>query len=511
MFAGIRSKNLFSGNGINDRSGFPIKAFRLTFMGLFLFPVLLFSQGNTFSFEYFSQENGLSNNQVHCVHQDNRGFMWFGTSQGVSRFDGYRFTRFVNNPADTNTLRGNLVRVIFEDSRGNLFAGTENGGLNLYNRDKEIFRPVFGQDFQNISVNDIREDSQGNLWIGTDDGLLILRPDHQVARVSPAESGHGRPFAGNFIRVMTFGQEGKLWMGTNSGVFVLDTATNRVAPFSLPVPVSLNEEIWELVPGPDGQLWIGTYDNGIFIINRKGSIERHLIPDPANNRSRTIRAIARDKKGDFWLGTRGGIYIYDPVKGFRASFTHDEREARSLSGNSVLEIYHDNRGDTWIGTRTGINYLIHSKQLFRNFRAMPNDNRYLNSNEIWAFHTDQEGKIWIGTEDGGVNIYNPITQTFDYLVSRPGSPNSLSSNCIKSFLDDGNGRLWIATFRGGINVMDQKTGKISHFRNIPGDDSSISDDRVWCLIRDSRGQIWVGTSSGIDLYDPITGRIPQVR
>jgi|GEM_PF-5033172 len=131
MFAGIRTKNPFSGNGIKEKNGFPFKAFRLTCVGLIFSPLLLFSQGNTLSFDYFSQENGLSNNQVHAIHQDSRGFMWFGTSQGISRFDGYRFTRFVNNPSDTNTLTGNLVRVIFEDSRGRLFAEPRMGELTF--------------------------------------------------------------------------------------------------------------------------------------------------------------------------------------------------------------------------------------------------------------------------------------------------------------------------------------------------------------------------------------------
>ncbi len=513
MFAGIRTKNPFSGNGIKEKNGFPFKAFRLTCVGLIFSPLLLFSQGNTLSFDYFSQENGLSNNQVHAIHQDSRGFMWFGTSQGISRFDGYRFTRFVNNPSDTNTLTGNLVRVIFEDSRGRLFAGTENGGVNLYDRDREFFLPLFGKEsgFQEASVNDIKEDKQGILWIGTDNGLLLYRENGRITRVVPEESSSGKRFSGNFIRIMTFDAAGKLWMGTNNGLFVLDTAANRVSPFPLPVPESLNEEIWELVIGDDGRIWTGTYDNGIFIIGTDNHIAQHLIPDPANNRSRTVRAIARDPKGDFWIGTRGGLFIYDQVQGIVASYYHDERESRSLSGNSVLEIFHDKRGDTWIGTRTGINYLVHTKQLFRNFRAMPNDKHYLNSNEIWAFHADKEGKIWIGTEDGGVNIYDPASHSFDYLVSRPGDPNSLSSNCIKSFLDDGKGHLWIATFRGGINILDRRNGRIVHIRNIPGDDTSLSDDRVWCLFSDSKKRIWVGSSLGIDQYDPASGKFIRLR
>lgn len=481
----------------------------------FVAPFPAFSQGNTFSFEYLSQEDGLSNNQVHTIFQDRRGFMWFGTSQGISRFDGYRFTRFVSRPDDTTTLSGNLVRVICEDSGGNLYAGTENGGLNLFDREKEVFIPAFRQYNEavreHISVNEIREDEQQRLWIGTDNGIMRYIPGKEPVRLYPRMKPESRSFDNAYVRTMTFGEHGKLWMGTNSGVFFLDTATMEVTSYPLPVPPSLNEEVWCMFTGTDGKIWIGTYDNGIFILDREGNPVNHFYPDPANPRSRTVRAIARDKKGDYWIGTRGGMYIYNPATGITGYYAHDEREARSLSGNSVLDIYHDRHGDTWIGTRTGINFLVHSKQQFRNFRAMPHDRQYLNSNEIWAFHPGTDGKIWIGTEDGGVNIYDPVTQTFDYLIHIPGNPSTLSSNCIKCFLEDGAGHLMIGTFRGGINLLDHQSGRITHLRNIPGDENSLSDNRVWCLFRDSKGRIWTGTSSGMDRYDPSTRKFTRFR
>jgi signal transduction histidine kinase/ligand-binding sensor domain-containing protein/DNA-binding response OmpR family regulator len=355
----------------------------------------------------------------------------------------------------------------------------------------------------NTSVNDIREDSCGRLWIATDDGILLLKNKKELVEVTPEETSRNRQFAHNFIRVISFDQSGNLWMGTNRGVFVLDTAKNQVRPFLLPVPESLNEEIWELITDVDGKIWIGTYDNGIFIVNTAQITEKHFSPDPGNSRSRTVRSIVRDKIGNYWIGTRGGLYIYNNKEGVISYYYHDDREARSLSGNSVLDIFHDTRGDTWIETRTGINYLIHSKQLFRNFRAMPGDNHYLNSSEIWTFWVDPKGKIWIGTEDGGVNIFDPVTRTFSYLVQQSGNPRSLTSNCIKSFMDDGNGNLWIATFRGGINKLNLETGIITRFRNNPDNPNTISDDRVWCLFRDSKGKIRAATSSGVDLFDPI--------
>jgi signal transduction histidine kinase/ligand-binding sensor domain-containing protein/DNA-binding response OmpR family regulator len=478
---------------------------------LLLFGIIFWTQpcsplGNTVNFEFYSQEEGLSNNYVQCCYQDKRGFMWFGTSQGLNRFDGYRFTKFVNSPDDSTSILGNLVRVIFESRDGSMYVGTENGGLNLFNRDKETFTNVFERFkdplLKTRSVNDIKEDNQGRLWIATNDGLILLENSNSLKHVSPALTEGGYGIAHSFIRVISFDLAGNLWLGTNNGVFVLDTSRNIITPVILPLPESLNNEIWEVTTDHEGNIWIGTYDNGIFVINKSGKIEKHILPDPENKRSYTVRSIARDKKGNFWFGTRGGVYIYNLTEGIISSFSHDEREFKSLSGNSVLDIYHDSRGDTWIGTRTGINYLIHSKQIFRNFRAMPGDKRYLNNGEIWTLWSDDKGKIWIGTEDGGVNIYDPESRTFKYLVHEPGNQNSLSSNCVKSFMDDGRGNLWIATFRGGINKLNLRSGRIIHYNNIPGNPESISDDRVWNVFRDRKDRIWVATNAGIDLYDP---------
>lgn len=463
------------------------------------------AQGNTISFEHFSQENGLSNNIVQCCYQDLRGYLWFGTSQGLNRFDGYKFTQFLYTPEDSTSLYGNLVRVIFETREGQLLIGTENGGLNLFNRDKEVFSNVLAR-FQDPrlhtrSVNDVEEDQSGRLWVATDDGLLLLPHNlssREVVRFgTEAVSGSAQAF----IRVIVFDTSGHLWMGTNAGVYVMDTLKKEAVKFDLPVGDPDHNEIWELTLDADGRIWVGTYDYGIFTINKSHRIEDHILPDPENRRSLTVRSISPDRKGNLWLGTRGGIYIYQHGTGLISTYAHDEREAHSLSGNSVLDIFHDARGDTWIGTRTGINYLVHSKQAFSNFSAMPGDNRFLNNNEIWAFWSDASGKLWIGTEEGGVNIYDPGSRQFRYLVSQPGVKNSLTSNCIKHFMDDGKGNLWIATYRGGINRLNLKSGSLSAFRNDPNNPKSLSDDRVWSLCRDHQNRIWVATTRGLDLYD----------
>lgn len=462
---------------------------------------------NVLSFDSFTLADGLPNNQVQCITQDSRGWIWLGTSQGLSRFDGYRFINFLSDPNDTTTLSGTLVRTVFEDSRGNLFVGTENGGLNLFDRKKERFshplknNPEFRG--REVSVNTITEDNNGNLYLGTDRNLLLLDKEWHLKKIVPENNPGADRFAGSFIRMLNTDLLGMVWIATSDGLFVYNPSANIINSVELPLVNRQSREVFEIFRDDDGRMWIGTYSNGLFVIDPATGATDHLSLQPAIERTETIRAISKGKLGDYWIGTRGGLYVYSGTKGVTDFFRHDDRDSRSLANNSVLDIFHDNRGGTWIGTRGGLNLLAKSKQVFRNFSALPDDDRYLNSNIIYAFWVDGEGKTWIGTEDGGINIFNPETGTFKYLTA--GGPNSISQNCVKAFEDDGRGNLWIGTFWGGIDVLNLKTGRISHFKHEPDNKHSLSDDRVWDLQADDSGGIWVATSAGIDRYDPLSG------
>lgn len=471
----------------------------------------LFPDGktNVISFDYFSQADGLPNNQIQCIFQDKKGWMWLGTSQGLSRFDGYRFVNFIHSPEDSSSLSGSLVRVIFEDKKGELLIGTENGGLNVFDREKEKFLHPFknnpGFKLKEISVNAISEDREGNLYLGTDRSLLKVDNSGHLSEITPQKNAHNSGFTGSFIRAIQIDNSGNLWLGTTNGLFLYYPDLNSIEPVSIPLSNKQSGEVMEIMKDDDGYLWIGTYSNGLYIIDPSTKSSHHLNLGPYYNRTETIRAISKGVLGDYWIGTRGGLYVYSKTIGVTGFFKHDDRDIRSLANNSVLDIHQDSRGETWIGTRGGLNLLTRSKQVFRSFSALPNDNHYLNSSIIYAFWIDKRGRIWIGTEDGGINIYDPQKGTFKYLTSQDNNPNSISQNCVKAFLDDKKGNLWIGTFWGGIDVLNMERGTIKHYRNSPDNPNSLSDNRVWAFCLDDEGGIWIGTSYGIDRFDPETG------
>lgn len=473
-------------------------------LSVFYLPASGFDHVNNLNFDFYSQENGLSNNQIHCIHQDKKGWMWVGTSQGICRFDGYKFTVFKNDPEDSTSLKGNLVRAIFEDSKGQLWVGTENGGLNKFNREKEKFSHLFYYDkggiLKDASVTSIFEEPSGVLFVGTENQLFRIENESVISEIRPSNLS----FLPQYYRVLRMDRHGRLWVGTNNGLYVYDLKNNSAQKVDIPLNLSPNEEIWEIYRESDDSMWIGTYANGIFIVNTGTLRATQLIVDLNNDRSNTVRAIAKDRNGKTWIGTRGGLYIYEKGRGVTGFYYSDEREPRSLVNNSIMCITHDIKGDVWIGTRNGINFLIEERQNIQGYKSMPGDDRYLNSSEIYAFWIDRKGDIWTGTESGGINILNRKTGRFRYLVPEKGNTNSLSRNCIKALMEDRKNNLWIGTFLGGIDVMDLQTGKFRHYRHDPADPSSLSDNRVWALIQDSNNTIWVGTSGGLDQYDPVT-------
>ena len=457
-----------------------------------------------FAFDIFSQEDGLPNNQIQCIYQDKKGWMWIGTSQGLSRFDGYTFVNYLPNINDSISLNGTLVRVIKEDKDGNLLVGTENGGLNIFDRKKEKFSNPFRENqiykLKEISVNAIETDKYGNNWIGTDFNIIKIDSLGNLIPVNPIVKNEGVEFEGNFVRNLKFDNSGKLWVGTNNGVFIYDPEKNEIVRFDLPFNENQNKEIWEIYLDEEGFIWIGTYSAGLYIVDPDSKRIEPIQLNPYFKRTETVRSISKGVFGEYWIGTRGGLYTYSKSRGVTGFHQHDEQRPRSLSNNSILSIFHDAKGETWIGTRGGLNLLAKSKQVFQNFTALTGDNRHLNSSIVYAFWIDRNNDIWIGTEDGGINIYNQETGKFKYLMNNEKEINSISQNCIKAFQEDGNGNLWVGTYLGGIDVINLQTYKITHFKHNPANSGSLADNRVWDICRDRNGDIWIATSKGLDQY-----------
>ncbi|WP_297091823.1 two-component regulator propeller domain-containing protein [uncultured Draconibacterium sp.] len=457
------------------------------------------------SFDIFRLEEGLPNNQVQCIYQDQKGWIWVGTSQGLSRFNGYDFTNYLPNSQDSCSLKGHLIRTIKEDKKGNLLIGTENGGLNVFNRQKEKFFLPHKNDpeyaTKEFSVNDIILNNDGSFWLATDFNVLHMDSTGTITPLNPVLKEDTRGVEDVYIRCLVKDHEGKLWIGSDNGVFIYDENKNNLDHFPLPFGTTENKEIWELFLDDDGELWIGTYALGLFIVNPSTKTVNKVSLQSSVKRTATVKAISKGIFGDYWIGTRGGLFRYSKQTGVKGFYRNNIQEPRSLSNNSILSIFHDQRGDTWIGTRGGLNLLAKSKQVFHSFTAQHNDDRYLNSSTIYALWMDKQNRVWCGTEDGGVNIYNPKSGRYNYITTEGRPGYTISQNCIKALKNDNEGNLWVATFLGGIDVIDLGTGRVTNYSHKTNQAGTLSDNRVWDICIDEDEQVWIATSKGIDRYD----------
>ncbi len=476
------------------------------FTSLILSFSIIYSQPNKLSFVNFTIENGLSNNLVHSIYQDKKGWMWFGTYQGLNRFDGYKFTIFDHLPSDSTSIGGSLIRAMFEDKDGGLWIGTEKKGIYRFNRDKDDFKIFSGSkgtfNLREQTYYAIQQDREGYLWLGTEHGLCKVDLNGKILKLYQHRDDDPNSIINSTVKVIQIDRTGKLWIGTMAGLDIVDPQSDKIIHLGSSIE-KLKDEICTIFFNTDSKIWIGTYKYGIIIVDPLTLKYEHLIIDPLNERSLTVRVIARDRD-NYWIGTRGGLYIYSKETNHFSYFKHDGRESESLIHNSVSDIYKDAKGDFWIATRGGISYVVKEKQVFQCYRELPNDNHYLNNGEIYAFWMDPQGKLWIGTESGGVNVFDRSRGVFSY-IKHEKSANSLSNNCVKALMDDHKGNLWVGTFMGGVDIINLKSGHISHYQNQPANNHSLSSNKVWSFYSDSQNNIWVGTELGLDKYEPKTG------
>jgi ligand-binding sensor domain-containing protein/signal transduction histidine kinase len=456
--------------------------------------------------QFDNLNNELSTNIVNYIYQDKRGWMWFSTSQGLNRFDGLKMKVFKSNPDDDKSYVGNLVRFVYEDSKGNLWIGTEIGGLNRFNRETETFTCFYEYNGNNkifYSANSIAESKKGELWIGTNNGLKKFDNASGKFYTYTHQDNDPNSISDNYVRKILFDKHGQLWIGSVQGLDCFNPETKKIDHINLFQDKNVDRTIQEIYEDNDGKIWIGTYSSGVFIVDPLNKSFKYFPLALKNEFGLCVKTILQDKSGDYWIGTRGGLYIYSDKTGDISFFEHDEKNPLSLIHNSILSFCIDNNDNIWVGTRGGISYLINGKQIFRHYYAYPNDNNYLNNSDVYAFWCDAGNNIWVGTDNGGINIFNSKTQTFRYITAKKQA-NSLSNNSIKSFVDDKKGNLWIGTYLGGIDVYNFKTGNFINYQHNPNDTGSLIDNRVWSIFLDSRGSIWVGTGEGVDRFDSKT-------
>ncbi|MDA3953840.1 MAG: ATP-binding protein [Bacteroidales bacterium] len=473
-----------------------------------------YSQNYDYKFEKLSIKDGLSHSNVYTIIQDQSGYMWFGTQDGLDKYDGYEFTIYRHEPTNPNSLSSANFGKILQDSSGIFWFGTFSSGLDRFDPKTNTFKnfsnnPDDPNSLSNNLILFVFEDSNNEIWLGTSDGGLnkFNKKDQNFTRFQPNLND---PFSFSSLRAKCMCEtiDKTLWIGSGNGLNKYNKNNNNFTLYTHN-PNNKNSlssnSIQHLYADENGIIWIAYRESGISKFDPKTETFTHFKHnpnDPSSISENNAEFIYKDSYGYFWIGTyQSGLNKYDPKTDKFTHFVHDPNNIESISHNRIEYMYEDASRNLWIATRGGgINKLDLKPHNFKNIIHNPEDNNTLPHPSVMAIDIDKSKNIWIGTDGGGISKYNPVTNTFKHFQNDPLNNNSLGVNRVWSILIDRNGVVWAGTYGGGLNRIELKNGKYNFTRyfNKRGDNSSISNNQINTIIEDKEGTIWIATAKGLN-------------
>ncbi len=469
---------------------------------ILLFIISMMNSGDLFclpgySFKHYNINNGLSQNTVFTIFQDNQGFMWFGTKDGLNRFDGTSFKIFKFSPG--GNLRDNVFHRILQDTNDNLWVGTDDG-IYIYNPRSEEFNRFEKTPADHVSmdgvVSDILLDNDGDMWISVEEkGVFCYNFSADTLTYYPIPQTPG----GMRMISLCLGRDGHIWAFPYNLPFIrIDKKTGEVSEHRLRDDEDLvydTGEIWKVVADEYNQLLIASSTKGIISVNTVNMTHRILLDEDAYGEPIFARCLARIDPQTIWIGSESGLYIYNTETGEVGNLRHNRYIPYSLSDNAIYSIYKDREGGIWIGSFFGgVDYYSNHYNQFELFYPVAQDNR-MQGSRVREFCSAPDGKIWIGTEDNGLNLFDPVRNEF---LPLPSVLQSLYTN-IHALYADGD-YLWIGTFSKGLNRYNLKTGELVTY--IHSDASnSISHNSTFAIHKDRQNTLWIGNLSGLNIYN----------
>ncbi|MFK8030101.1 MAG: two-component regulator propeller domain-containing protein [Gammaproteobacteria bacterium] len=428
--------------------------------------------GNPMRFGHLGMGEGLSQSTVNVMHQDQTGFLWFGTENGLNRYDGNRVHQYKRDPNNPNSLGADFIWDMTEDANGNLWIATNGGGVARWNSTTNDFTSYRHnpEDESSISMDGVRTityTTDGSVWLGTmGAGLDRLNP-------ATGKSEHYRHD---------------------------ETNDNSLA----------NDEVYEVMQDSRGIIWVTT-NNGLSRfdpITRAFENFRYEAGNPNSLSSNKVRAIGEDKQGMLWFGTRSsGLNRFDRESGVFTRFQHDANDNQTLSHNGVRSIFEDDAGRLWVGTNTGLNLFDRQRNRFLHYKHDRSDPGSLSDSYIMSLYQDRSGILWVGTRSKGASKWNPRSWGFGHF-----SPDRLSDGNVTSFAEDRSKTLWVGTFGSGLNKINRSSGDVSFITKDSAEAPVISDNHIMSMVITARNELWLGTMvAGIDRVNLDTGEVTNFR
>lgn len=521
---------------------------------LFVFSCMQ-SQNQSLEFKHFTISDGISNSYVTDILQDQRGYIWIGTTDGLNRFDGYDFKVFKKNPFDKTTIGGNYIRCLYEDSRGNLWVGLLNGIVSKFDPKVEKFTNYScildnSKTSNDGDISGIVEDKDGLLWIAVDrKGFVCFNPDTGKFTCYESNSNDTNSLSHNATTSIVIGRDNCIWITTwGGGLNRFDPKTKAFTHYMDSAGVSddvLCRHLKCQYHDRYGNVWVGTDHSGLYCVNietKEWKQYTHKWGDVGglSLSHETVSDITEDGNGDMWISTMGGgICIWDKGK---TEFRHvvAGNGAWNLLTNSVTCLFRDAAGSMWVGTRNGI-HLYHSLMMkFNRYDVKDWDKQsedgYIFSilkdrtgqilikgrNELISFnektnktefvnymksqyekvrkmvmYEDSKGNLWFGFSKEVIGKYNPVNKSYEKITMQSPWKGCVPFRNVNAFYEDIDGSIWIATEIGALNYHPQTKVFTPLFQS---KDLIYPEDKVNVIVRDSYGELWMGTEGGLKRY-----------
>lgn len=472
---------------------------------------------------FFDSQN-LSSNLITDVIQDKDGFIWIATEYGLNRFDGIHFTKYIHDRADSTSLLGNTVRGLYVD-RNNVFWIGTNRGLQYYVPEKDVFQTVpfegnkiydviqifelnddlcirsSGRGFYrlnkdrmqleyisrlaaacgNLPLESVFQDADQNIWVCTrQNGLFLLDKNFKQIRKYvypdiPADKTSSILSDSNH----------RLFLSTRAGIAMYDETQDKFV--HVPFQDGNRYDARDMVTGPDGNVYVATFGNGLFIVDKE---QNQIVPfclnsSELNTEEAKMVSLFWDKDENLWIGCfQRGIALYSTETDIFQSWEYPEEDKRFHNPASV--VMQDSKGNIWVGIeRRGVMCVNPQKEII---------GRWLSGRTVISLREESDGKVWAGTYYQDLVCIDPQKKTCETVLHTSGR--------IKSITGDGQGNLYLGCLGVGVKKYDMKTGELRDIANkVPEHPVKLKNRFINVVRLDSKGMLWIGHYKGVDCYD----------
>ena len=505
------------------------------------------------NFKSFTEKDGLSKDYVRSICQDKDGFMWFGTPDGLDKFDGKNFINYNNLLKDSLASNYQISYDILEDKDGILWIATYSNGIILFDKNREtVTRLKHNADdpasLSNDRVLDVFEDKDAKIWVATAGGGLDLwQKDHRGFTHFRHDPRNPKSIGSNYVSSIASDSKGNLWILSVDGIiskFNLKTGIfeNITLPFQGHTVTLRRGSSPVIYVDSDNNVIIGSF-LGLFIIDAQTGNIKHIPQlNPRYHIDFIVTSILEIQKGIIALATTfQGLYLFNIKTGEYVNYSNNAYADYFLNNTSVTSIYKSRNGLIWLGSwNAGINMYNKEFSQFQLLNEIVKSGKKLLTgtrgaafcispdNKIWIATGDNEiitydskektvhqvlknvchstvnclfsnnnGEIFIGTEEDGLIVYDFWKKNIKVLTNNPKDPNSIASNYVNCVLQDRDNKVWMGFTGSGIDVWNRSTNKIIHFKHEANNPNSLISNVIYRMIEDRSGRVWIGTQNGL--------------